>query len=51
MLAILNKTYFSSVLETLVLVFTSHNFTVLSADPEASIEPSELIHPTIMNEH
>jgi hypothetical protein len=43
------QTYFSSVLETLVLVFTSHNFTVQSAEPDARIEPSELIHPIIMN--
>ena len=43
------RTYFSSALETLVLVFTSHNFTVQSADPDAITEPSELIHPTIIN--
>lgn len=35
-------TYFSSVLETLVLVVTSHSFTVQSAEPDARSEPSQL---------
>lgn len=36
------KTYFSSAFGTFVLVVTSHNFTVESAEPDARSDPSQL---------
>lgn len=44
----LTKTYFSSALGSFVLVVTSHNFTVQSADPDARRVPSQLTNPTTM---